>query len=502
MVVPSPPAAVKPPERGQERMADREDHPPHRRWAEVRFSIIGSLLASPPDGGGELRERLRELAEREWKHPTHDERVRFGFSTIERWYYQALHNPGDPVGSLLRKQRRDAGCQPSLSDAFRRELELQYRAHRRWSYQLHSDNMRVRVKNESSVGPMPSYSSIRRYMVLHGLQRIKERGGGNPAEKAAPSKEGREVRSFEAAYTHAIWHLDFHHGKRKVITSEGRWVQPYLLGILDDRSRLACHVQWYLAESAENLIHGLCQAFQKRGLPRSLLTDNGSAMIAAETEEGLLRLGVHHTTTLPESPYQNGKQEVFWNQVEGRLMAMLEGVPDPSLRLLNEATQAWVEMEYNRAVNSETGVSPFERLSDGRDVSRICPGSDTLRMAFTMERSRAHRRSDGTVSIEGTRFEVPSRYRHLQRVSVRYARWDLKRVWLVDSRGTVLCPIYPLDRERNGDGRRRKLEPTPEPEAAPAEAGIAPLLKELMKEYASTGLPPAYVPKDETKEKE
>jgi hypothetical protein len=85
---------------------------------------------------------------------------------------------------------------------------------------------------------------------------------------------------------------------------------------------------------------------------------------------------------------------------------------------------------------------------------------------------------------------------------VRYARWDLKRVWLVDSRGTVLCPIYPLDRERNGDGRRRKLEPTPEPEAAPAEAGIAPLLKELMKEYASTGLPPAYVPKDETKEKE
>lgn len=468
----------------------------------MRFSIIGSLLASPPDGSGELRVRLRELAEREWKHPTRDTRVRFGFSTIERWYYQALRNSRDPVGSLQRKARSDAGQHPSLSEAFRRELELQHRGHRRWSYKLHADNMRVRVKKDSSLGPMPSYSSIRRYMVLHGLHRVKGRNRENPVENATSCKEGREVRSYEAAYTHAIWHLDYHHGKRKVITPEGEWVQPYLLGILDDRSRLACHVQWYLAETAENLIHGLCQAFQKRRLPRSLLTDNGSAMIAAETEEGLLRIGVHHTTTLPVSPYQNGKQEVFWSQVEGRLMAMLEGVPDPSLRLLNEATQAWVEMEYNRAVNSETGVSPFERLSDGRDVSRSCPDSDALRLAFTMERTRSHRQSDGTVSIEGTRFEIPSRYRHLRRVSVRYVRWDLTRVWLVDNHGSILCPIYPLDRERNGDGRRRKLEPVTEPDLPPAEGGIAPLLQELMKEYASTGLPPAYVPKVETKEKE
>jgi len=29
----------------------------------------------------------------------------------------------------------------------------------------------------------------------------------------------------------------------------------------------------------------------------------------------------------------------------------------------------------------------------------------------------------------------------------------------------------------------------------PAPTGIAPLLKELMAEYAATGLPPAYLPK-------
>ena len=53
------------------------------------------------------------------------------------------------------------------------------------------------------------------------------------------------------------------------------------------------------------------------------------------------------------------------------------------------------------------------------------------------------------------RFEVPARFRHFRDVSVRYARWDLGRVDLVDPRnGTVLAPLYPLDRTANADGRR------------------------------------------------
>jgi len=115
--------------------------------------------------------------------------------------------------------------------------------------------------------------------------------------------------------------------------------------VLDDRSRLACHLQWYLAETAEIIAHGLSQAFQKRGLPRSALSDNGAAMTAAEITQGLTRLGILHQTTLPYSPYQNAKQEAFWGPVEGRLMAMFEGVADLTLAMLNEATQAWAEFD-------------------------------------------------------------------------------------------------------------------------------------------------------------
>ena len=60
---------------------------------------------------------------------------------------------------------------------------------------------------------------------------------------------------------------------------------------------------------------------------RALLSDNGSPMLAAETREGLERLSVEHYTTLSQTPEQNGKQEVFFSSVEGRLMPMLEGEP-------------------------------------------------------------------------------------------------------------------------------------------------------------------------------
>ena len=169
-----------------------------------------------------------------------------------------------------------------------------------------------------------------------------------------------------------------------------------MLGVLDDHSRLCAHAQWYLGETSENLVHGFCQALEKRGLPRALMSDNGGAMVADETIQGFQRLGIVHERTLPYSPYQNGKQEVFWAQVEGRLMAMLENCKDLTLAQLNEATLAWQELEYNRKDHSEIGQTPLARYLAGKDVGRAGPASTPLRLAFTAQHPRMQRRSDGT----------------------------------------------------------------------------------------------------------
>jgi hypothetical protein len=177
---------------------------------------------------------------------------------------------------------------------------------------------------------------------------------------------------------------------------------------------------------------------------------------------------------------------------------MLEGHKGLTLALLNEATQAWVELEYNRALHSEIGETPLRRFLAGPEVLRPSPSSDELRLAFMAEEARTQRRSDGTVSLKGRRFEVPSRYRHLERLTIRYASWDLSRVYLVDGRtDVVLCQLFPLERTRNSDARRRTHTPLIDaPPMPPAQPGIAPLLKELMADYAAMNVPPAYVPKD------
>jgi putative transposase len=326
-----------------------------------------------------------------------------------------------------------------------------------------------------------------------------------PTIRAAERREQREIRSYEAEYVGALWHLDFHHGSLSVLTPRGQWEKPLALGILDDCSRLCCHLQWYLSETAEDLVHGLSQGIQKRGLFRALMSDNGAAMIADEVTEGLLRLGIVHERTLPYSPYQNGKQECFWATLEGRLMEMLGGVTELSLDFLNQATQAWVEMEYNRTPRRETGCSPVQRFAEAPDVLRSSPASNALRDAFRKEVKRRQRTSDGTISLEGVRFEIPGRFRHFRDVCVRYASWDLSHVDLVDHRdGTLLAPIYPLDRRANADGQRLLFEPAVPPQAAGSgkpsvgqrpEEEIPPLLKRLLAEYSATGLPPAYLPK-------
>jgi len=324
------------------------------------------------------------------------------------------------------------------------------------------------------------------------------------AERAEARIADREVRGYEAEYVNGLWHWDCHHGSRKVLTERGEWMTPILFGVLDDRSRLACHLQWYLAETAEVIAHGLSQAFQKRGLPRAALSDNGAAMTAAEITEGLTRLGILHHTTLPYSPYQNAKQEAFWGPVEGRLIAMLEHVPDLTLSFLNEATQAWVEHEYNRKPHAEIGEAPITRFLAGPDVTRPCPDSDALRLAFTRSAHRTHRKSDGTIVIEGRRFEVPNRYRHLNRVEVRYAGWNLGLVHLVDERtGHVLARLYPQDKIQNASGLRRSLDPVSSASASAAStpampaSTIPPLLARLLDRQAGTGLPPPYLPKHE-----
>jgi len=451
---------------------------------------------------GELKPALEDLSRRIWLIPTKlgPRERRFGVSTLERWYHQARREKTDPVDALSRKRRHDAGLSPMMGQKLREAAIGLYNAHKTWSVEVLYKNLETLAKNHPEFGTLPSYRTVCRFFRSQGLVRHKKVNRRHTAGALAAEARlaAREVRSYEVEYVNALWHWDFHHGSLPVLTKKG-WQTPLLLGISDDYSRLLCHAQWYLAETAENVAHALMQALQKRGVPRSTMSDNGSAMIASEIANGLAELGILHGTTLPYSPYQNGKQERQWGLVEGQLMAQLEDVSDLTLAKLNEVTQVWVEDDYHRRLHSEIGTTPIDRFIHGPNVTRPCPDTDELKLVFTRAGKRALRRNDGTVSIQGHRFEVPNRYRHITTIHVRYASWDLTNVHMIDEQtGAVLCRLYPLDKSANANGMRRSLEPVTYQPAADSP-GMSPYLVELLKRRTATGLPPAYLPKDEDK---
>ena len=174
------------------------------RWAHLRFSVVGPLLAAPPEPG-KLHAELEKLAEKSWIHPVSGQPVRFAYSTIERWYHQARRAEANPVDALRRKVRKDAGKQKAMSDSLATELRKQYAAHKRWSYQLHYDNLAARLAADPQLGPLPSYATVRRFMIARGLVRKPRLPNTLGGRRAEARLEEREVRSFETEYVGALW---------------------------------------------------------------------------------------------------------------------------------------------------------------------------------------------------------------------------------------------------------------------------------------------------------
>jgi hypothetical protein len=62
-------------------MSNDGDMSARLRWARLRFSIIGPLLAAPPERG-ELHSQVEAMAARSYRHPTTGEEARFNAEDI------------------------------------------------------------------------------------------------------------------------------------------------------------------------------------------------------------------------------------------------------------------------------------------------------------------------------------------------------------------------------------------------------------------------------------
>jgi putative transposase len=232
----------------------------------------------------------------------------------------------------------------------------------------------------------PSKDSLYRLFKRHGLDK----------DLRLPT----DRRRFETELVNDLWQSDCMHGPR--VIHEGKLRKSFLFAIIDDHSRLIPHAQFYFAENLESFRDCLLQALEKRGLPRRLYADNGSAFRSTRLKYACARLGVALLHSAPYTPEGRGKIERFFRTVRMQLIPLL--AENLSLEKLNEQLHAWIDGDYHQRIHSTTGQTPLERYLAHLSLLRSAPKDlhDYFRVVVRRKVDK-----DRTVTLNGKLFEAP-----------------------------------------------------------------------------------------------
>jgi transposase InsO family protein len=155
----------------------------------------------------------------------------------------------------------------------------------------------------------PSASTISAILGRHGRL--------DPAASAAHSAFTR----FEREAPNDLWQMDF---KGHFATEAGRC---HPLTVLDDHSRFSLSLTACANEQGSTVKHWLTQAFQRYGLPLSMIMDNGSPWGDGPGSPWtpltvwLLQLGIRVSHGRPYHPQTQGKEERFHRSLKAEVLA-------------------------------------------------------------------------------------------------------------------------------------------------------------------------------------
>jgi len=207
-------------------------------------------------------------------------------------------------------------------------------------------------------------------------------------------------RKFEAELPNELWQSDCMHGLKVLINGVMR--KTYLFAIIDDHSRLIPHGQFYLHENIRCYRDCLIQALEKRGLPRKLYVDNGSAFRTHQLRYACARLGIALLHSEPGVPEGRGKIERLFRTIRSQLIPTL-GNPS-SLEDLNASLSIWIDTDYQQRIHSSTHQTPLKQYLTHLHVLRAAPTD--LREYFRIP-ARRKVDKDRSVSLGGRSYEAP-----------------------------------------------------------------------------------------------
>ena len=208
------------------------------------------------------------------------------------------------------------------------------------------------------------------------------------------------------------------------VQHEGKQRKSYLIAFIDDHSRLITHAQFYLSEGVTSFMAALTTALAKRGLPRKLYVDNGSAFRSRQLEHTAASLGIALIHARPYQPQGKGKIERFFKTVRTQFLPTFAGA---TLTEINNVFTLWLD-EYLARPHSATGQSPLKRFTGQMHCLRSAPEHlqdyfrTIVRRRVNKDRSVVinHRLFEAPVALIGQRVEILYHEEQPEQVEVRF----------------------------------------------------------------------------------
>ena len=269
-------------------MADTRQLPfpvpsPEVRVALFRYGLIADLLHLPP-GDRTLHRRLREKAEREYDIPGSPRR-RVAAETLRDGLYAYRHGGFD---ALKPRPRRDTGRVRALPQAVADQLCALKEAHPAFSVAMliATARQQQRVPPEVVLAP----ATVHRLLTRQGLMTRA------PDE---PTTTDRRRFAFDAP--NELWMSDVMHGPGVTDPDDRRRHKTYLIALLDDATRIIPAAAFTRRETVAAFLPVLERAIRRRGVPKRVFVDNGSAFRSRHLALVCAKLGV---TLIHARPFQ------------------------------------------------------------------------------------------------------------------------------------------------------------------------------------------------------
>ncbi len=405
--------------------------------ALFRSTVLGPLISRDQLPRGDLSSTIKMLASHSYNIPG-SRNNHLSEKTIEAWYY-AWRRGG--ILALTPRTRSDQG-QSKIPLEHQEAILTTKREnpHR-------SIDRVIRIlerRGQVSKGALKR-ASVHRLLQTHGLSRPS----GGPSEV-------EEHRAYLAEFAGDIWYGDVMHGPK--VPVDGTVRKVYLVSLMDDASRLITHCAFCLGETALDIEGVLKQAVLKRGLPKKLVIDNGPAYRAKTLQEVCLRLGIHLIYCRPYAPEGKGKLERWHRTFRDHFLSELDHARLGDLSDLNARLWAWIENIYHRTPHRGRGLeggTPLQRYQ--RDLARIRTLGVLAEQIDELFYHRVARkvRKDGTVSYQGSHFEVPYELSG-QRVVLVVDPHVQQVLGVENDKGESLGAATALDAVANVNRKRRK----------------------------------------------